>query len=200
MKQSASTAASPLLVLAILGSLLLTASHAQQARSAAYARAASKIAWLAENARSANPSTRPTVLTAREWNAYLNEGGVKLPAGLSNIHISSQPAVVHGDAEVDFDRLTANRTRGNPLLALFAGKHHVAVTARVAAANGVGTVHVDSIILDGVEVPRFALEYFASRFLQPKYGNAVGLDSTFHLHAHIASAIVGADKVTITQR
>ena len=186
--------------MALLGTLLLAVSHAQQTHSAAYISAARQVAWLTENAHSANPSTRPTVLTASEWNAYLNEGGVKLPAGLSNIHISSQPAIVHGDADVDFDRLTANRTRSNPLLALFTGKHHVAVTARVAAVNAVATVHVDSILFDGVEVPRVALEYFANRYLQPKYGNAVGLDSTIPLHAHIATAIAGADKVTITQR
>jgi len=108
--------------------------------------------------------------------------------------------VVHGDAEVDFDRLTANRTRGNPLLILFTGKHHVTVTARVAAVSPVGAVHVDSVQFDGVEVPRIALEYFANRYLQPKFGNAAGLDSTFPLRAHIATVIVGADKITITQR
>jgi hypothetical protein len=200
MKRSSSIAASPLLALALLGTLLLAASHAQQSHSSAYEGASSKIAWLIENAHGSNPSTRPTVLTAEEWNAYLNEGGVRLPAGLSNIRISSQSDVVHGDADVDFDRLTANRTRGNPLLILFTGKHHVTVTARVAAVSPVGTVHVDSVQFDGVEVPRIALEYFANRYLQPKFGNAAGLDSTFPLRAHIATVIVGADKVTITQR
>jgi hypothetical protein len=200
MKQVRSIMASPLLVLALLGTLLLAASHAQQPHSTAYDSAAGKIAWLTENAHSSNPSTHPTVLTASEWNAYLNEGGVKLSVGLSNIRISSQPTVVHGDADVDFDRLTSNRTRNNPFLALFTGKHHVTAIARVAAVNSVGSVRVDSILFDGVEVPRVALVYFANRYLHPKYGNAAGLDSTFPLHAHIATAIVGADKVTITQR
>ncbi len=49
-------------------------------------------------------------------------------------------------------------------------------------------------------IPRIALEYFSDRFLRPKYGNAVGLDSTFHLPSRIDSAIVGTDQVTITQR
>jgi len=200
MKPPPRFAPSPLLLLALMGTLLLAVSHAQQTHSAAYASAARQIAWLTENSHSANPSTRPTVLTASEWNAYLNEGGIKLPAGLCNIHISSQPAVVHGEADVDFDRLTANRTRGNPLLALFTGKHHVTVTARAAAINAVATVHVDSVFFDGVEVPRLALEYFANRYLRPKYGNTVGMDSTIPLRAHIATAIVGTGKVTITQR
>ncbi len=180
--------------------LLFAASFAQYTHSLAFASAEHKIAWLAENGHSEHPSSKPTVLTAEEWNAYINEGGVKLPDGLSNIRISSQPAVAHGDADVDFDRLTANRIRNNPLLALFNGKHHVTVTAQVAGAHGTGAVRVESFQLDGVEVPRIALEYLADRFLRPKYGSAVGLDSTFHLPARIDSAVVGTNQVTITQR
>jgi hypothetical protein len=176
------------------------ASYGQPSHSRAYASAARKIAWLAENGRAQHPSTQPTVLTAPEWNAYLNEGGVKLPDGVSNVRLSSQPAVIYGDAEVDFDRLTANRTRNNPLLALFTGKHHVTCTAQAAAANGVGTVRVQSIAFDGAEVPRFLLELFSDRYLRPKYGNAIGMDSTFRLHNRIDTAILGTNQVTITQR
>jgi hypothetical protein len=194
----------PVLLLALLGTLLLAPLRGQEAHSPAFTSAAQKFAWLAENGRSANPSTRPTVLTAEEWNAYLdqsgNPGGVKLPEGISGIRISSEAALAHADAEIDFDRLTANRTRSNPLLALFTGKHQVTATAHVSAANGVGTVHVDSVLFDGVEVPRFALEYFAGRYLQPKYGNAIGMDATFPLRNRIDTAIVGANQVTITQR
>jgi hypothetical protein len=197
---AASVASRPVLLAALLGTLLLAPLRGQQAHSPAFASATEKFAWIAENGRSANPSTRPTVLTAGEWNAYLNEGGVKLPEGISGIHISSAPTVAHGEAEVDFDRLTANRSRRNPLLTLFTGKHLVTVTAQVEAANGVGSVHVDSVLFDGVEIPRLALEYFTSRYLRPRYGNAVGMDSTFALHNRIDTAIVGVNQVTITQR
>jgi hypothetical protein len=194
----------PVLLLALLGSLLLLPVNGQQAHSPAFDSAAKKFAWLGENGRSANPSTRPTVLTADEWNAYLNEagtpGGVKLPEGISSIRITSEPGVAHGEAEIDFDRLTANRTRSNPFLALFTGKHQVTAIAHVAAANGVGSLEVDSVLFDGVEVPRLALEFFASRYLRPKYGNAIGMDSTFPLHNRIDTAVVGANQVTITQR
>jgi hypothetical protein len=125
---------------------------------------------------------------------------VNLPEGVSNIRITSQPAVVNGDAEVDFDRLTASRTRNNPLLALFTGKHHVSVIAQAAAVGGVATVHVQSVAFDGVGIPRIALEYFAGRYLRPKYGNAIGMDSTFRLRSRIDTAILGSDQVTITQR
>jgi hypothetical protein len=184
----------------VLGTLLLTASYGAESQSAAYVSAEHKIKWIADNGRSEHPSARPTILTAKEWNAYLNEGGVKLPEGVSNVRISAQPAVVHGNAEVDFDRLTANRTRNNPLLALFTGKHHVTVTAQAAAARGVGTVRIESVEFDGVQVPPFAMEYFCNRYLRPKYGNAVGMDSTFRLHSRIDTAILGTDQVSITQR
>ena len=208
MKPLRSNAASivrlPVLLVALLGTLLLAPSRGQEGHSAAFASATEKFAWLAENGRSANPSTRPTVLTADEWNAYLdqsgNPGGVKLPEGISGIRISSEAGLAHGDAEIDFDRLTANRTRSNPFLALFTGKHQVTVTAHLSAANGIGTVHVDSVLFDGVEVPRLALEFFAGLYLRPKYGNAIGMDATFPLHNRIDTAIVGANQVTITQR
>ncbi len=190
----------PTLAALALGAILFTASYAQNANSPAFASAERKFAWLGENGHAPNPSPRPTVLTAEEWNAYLNQGGVKLPEGLTNIRISSQPTFANGSADVDFDRLTANRTRGNPLLALFTGTHHVTITAQASAANGVGSVHVESVMFDGVTIPRLALEYFADRYLRPKYGNAVGLDSTFHLPSRVDTAILGSDQVTITQR
>lgn len=189
-----------MVALLALGALLLAPSFAQYAHSAAFASAERKFRWIGDNGRSEHPSSKPTVLTAEEWNAYLKEGGVKLPEGLSNVRISCQPALARGEADVDFDRLTANRVRSNPLLALFFGKHHITVTAEVAAVHGTGAVRVESFILDGVEVPRIALEYFADRFLRPKYGNAIGLDSTFHLPARIDSAVLGSGQVTITQR
>jgi len=184
----------------LLPILLLTASYGQQSPSPAYASAARKFAWIGENGRKANPSSQPTVLTAAEWNAYLNEGGVKLPEGVSKVTITTQHGVVHGDAEIDFDRLTASRTRSNPFLELFTGRHHVTVTAQASAVNGIGTVHIETVAFDGVEVPRIALEYFVSRYLRPKFGNAVDLDSTFHLHSRIDTAIIDTNNVTITQR
>ncbi len=189
-----------LLALLVLGSLLLASSFVQGANSPAFASAERKFAWITENGRTSTPSSRPTVLTAGEWNAYLNEGGVKLPPGVSNIHISSGPGVAQGNVDVDFDRLTANRTRSNPLLALFTGMHHVTITAQAYATKGAGTVHVESVMFDGIVVPRLALEYFADHYLRPKYGNAVGLDSTFRLPSRIDTATLGSNEVTIIQR
>jgi hypothetical protein len=189
-----------IIVALALGTLALAASNGQQNHSAAFISAQRKIDWMAQNGRSQSPSTRPTVVADDEWNAYINEGGVKLPDGVSNVRLTSQPAVIHGNAVVDFDRLTANRSRNNPLLTLFTGKHHVTATAQAAASRGVGVVRVEKVEFDGVEVPRFALEYFCDHYLRPKYGNAIGMDSTFRLHSRIDSAILGTGQVTIIQR
>ena len=67
-----------------------------EAHSAAFESAREKFDWIARNGESSTPSTEPTVLNAREWNAYLNEGGVKLPEGLSKMRISSEPGIAHG--------------------------------------------------------------------------------------------------------
>ncbi|MGZ4835916.1 MAG: hypothetical protein ACXVZZ_09775, partial [Terriglobales bacterium] len=42
-----------------------------------------KIAYLKQNAAKPHPDTKPTELTEREANAYFEEGGVKLPKGVS---------------------------------------------------------------------------------------------------------------------
>lgn len=192
---------SALLLSPLLSPPALAAASTQQPSSQAFASAQRKIAWLQENGRNPHPSTRPTVLTAEEWDAYLNQGGVNLPNGVSNVRISSQPAdAVRANADVNFDRLTNNRTRNNPLLALFTGIHHVTVTAQASAAKGIATVRIQSVTFDGVTVPRIALEYFADRYLRPRYGNAVALDSTFPIRSRIDTAVLGPDRVTITQR
>ncbi len=175
-------------------------SYASQSRLAAYESAEQKIAWIGENGRREIPSPQPTVLTAAEWNAYLNEGGVKLPEGLTAVHIHTRPSFIQGEAEVDFDRMTANRTRSNPLLQLFTGRHHVIVLAHGAAIRGVATIQVDHVTFDGVEIPRFALDYFSQRYLRPKYGSAVGLDSVFRLKNRMQTVVVGDEQATITQR
>jgi hypothetical protein len=191
---------SRLLPVALAGALLLMSSYGWAAHSAEYDRAAEKFARIAENGKRTDPSPEPTVVTAAEWNAYLNEGGVKLPPGLSKIRITSDDGMAHGEAEVDFDLMTSSRTRKNPFLALFTGKHHVTATADLSAAQGIATVEVQSVNFDGVEIPRVALEYFADRFLRPKYGSAVGTNATFLLHNRIETATVGKDAVTVTQR
>jgi len=82
---------------------------------------------------------------------------------------------------------------------MFSGIHDVVVSAHVHGAGGQGYVNVDSVSLDGVEIPRFALEMFVEKYLQPKYPG-VGLDSNFVLPDRIDTAKVGLHKLSITQK
>ena len=54
-------------------------------------------------------------------------------------------------------------------------------------------VHVDSVSLDGVEVPQFVLELFVEKYLKPKYPN-IGMDSRFALPARVDAATSGCIK------
>jgi hypothetical protein len=158
-----------------------------------------KIAYLQKNAAKTHPDPKSTEITEDEANAYFNEGGVKLPKGVSQVHLAAQPAVIDGHAKVDFDAITQSKRSSNPLLSLFSGVHDVHVIAQAMGTGGTGTVKVQSVSLDGLEVPEIALEFFAQRYLTPKYPN-VGVTSTFKLPMRIDTAIVDTGKVRLIQR
>ena len=169
--------------------------------SAAYQSAQRKLKEIAENGRLARPQPKPTGLTADEINAYLGEGGVALPDEVRRVRFSSVPAVVTAAARIDFDRLTASRKMSNPwMAALFAGVHDVSVEAQATGSGGVGVVRIESVTIDGVKVPRVAMQFLVDYCLKPKYGPNVGLDSRFPLPAHIDVAVVGNNQVEVTQR
>ena len=83
--------------------------------------------------------------------------------------------------------MKAGKNSYNPLLSVFSGVHDVVVTAHAYGAKGEGLVHVDSVSLDGVEVPQFVLELFVEKYLKPKYPN-IGIDSRFALPARVDAA------------
>jgi len=158
-----------------------------------------KLQALEKNAALAHPDPAPTEFSEQETNAYFASGNIQLPTGLQSVVFQEQPGVVSGTARVDFDQLKAGKSSFNPLLSVFNGVHDVVVTAHAYGAKGQGIVHVDSVSLDGVEVPRFALEPFVEKYLKPKYPE-VGLDSRFALPARVEAATIGLHKVTITQK
>jgi len=158
-----------------------------------------KLQHVQSNATLAHPDQTPIEFTEQEINAYFASGAIKLPAGVQSVNFQGQPEVVIATARVDFDQLKAGRRSSNPLLSMFSGIHDVVVSAHVHGAGGQGYVNVDSVSLDGVEIPRFALQMFVEKYLQPKYPG-VGLDSQFALPARIDTATVGLHKLTITQK
>ena len=167
--------------------------------SASVAGMERKLQHVQQNAASATPNRAPTEFGEQEINDYFAAGKVKLPAGVQSVTFQGQPEVVTGTARVDFDQIVAGRQSSNPLLGMFRGVHDVVVVAHAHGAGGQGFVNVDSVSLDGMEVPRFLLQVFVDKYLHSKYP-AIGLDSQFALPDRVDTATVGLHKLTITQR
>jgi hypothetical protein len=175
------------------------ASGTQAMYDSAAKSADAKFRHIEENARRNPPDQTPTVLTEREINAYLNSGRVQLPVGVRSVRFTGQNGVLDAVARVDFDAITAQSKSSNPLLSLFSGVHDVHAVAHASASGRQGRVHIDSIEIDGVTVPRMALEFFIDRYLTPKYPN-VGMDSVFNLPDRIDTARIGDHQLIITQK
>jgi hypothetical protein len=158
-----------------------------------------KLQRLEDNGAQSSPGSDPTEFMEQEINAYVASGNVKLPAGVQSVVFREQPQVVIGTARVDFDQLKAGKNSYNPLLSVFSGLHDVVATAHAHGAHGEGMVHVDSVSIDGVDVPPFVLNLFVEKYLKPKYPD-IGIDSRFALPARVDTAIVGLHKVTVTQK
>ena len=158
-----------------------------------------KLDHIQKNAKLAHPDQTPTVMTEDEVNDYFAAGRVKLPQGVKKVSYQFQTGIITGLATIDFDEIRAGQRSSNPLLSLFSGTHNVRVEADAAGGGGQGKVHVRTVSIDGVDVPRMLLEYFINTYLKPKYPN-IGIDSEFQLADRIDLAIVGYHKLTVTQK
>ena len=158
-----------------------------------------KINYIEQNGSKTHPDQRPTVITEEEVNDYLTSGQVKLPQGVNKVTLEGQSGQVNAFLVVDFDKIREGQNSSNPLLGLFTGVHNVKVETDAAGSGGMGKVHVNSVYLDGTEIPHMALEYFVEKYVTAKYPN-IGMDSQFKLPDKIDTAIVGYHKVTVTQK
>lgn len=189
-------------VVLLMTSVAAIAQHGQvpiENHSAAFRAMQQKLAYLKQNGARVHPDSKPTEITEAEANAYFAEGGVKLPKGVTQVHLTSKPGIIDGHAQVDFEQIMQGRGSNNPLYSLFSGNHDVHVVADASGASGVGAIHVQTVEMDGVAVPQFALEFFVQHYITPKYHN-VGITSTFKLPLRIDNAIVEAGKVRLIQR
>lgn len=167
--------------------------------SAAAQRFQQKMDAINENAMREPRSTRPTVLTDEEGNAWFAEGGVKLPNGVKKLTYKNENGTIVANTTVDFDQITSGKHSYNPLLLLFTGTHDVTVTATASGDRGTANVKIESAELDGATIPRPALQFFVEKYVQPKYPH-VSLDNHFIMPAHIDTAVVGNGEVTLTQK
>jgi hypothetical protein len=195
-------ACSPLLFAVTAWALLVPHSTAQTRSAPNPALVAGferKLEHVQENGAQSRPDPSPTEFSEQEVNAYFASGNVKLPAGVRSVVLQEQPGIIVGTAQVDFDELRAGKNSYNPLLSIFSGMHEVVVNSHANGAKHEGFVHVDSVSLDGVDVPPFVLQLFVEKYLKPKYPT-VGIDSRFALPARVDAATVGLHRVTITQQ
>ena len=158
-----------------------------------------KLAYLQKNSVQQRPTSQPVQFTEQEINAFIAGGGLKLPTGVESLRFEGLPGVITTYARVDFDQVRAGSHSMNPLLSIFSGLHDVVAVAHGEAAHGEARIHIDSVSLDGVEVPNFALALFAQRFIQPKHPE-LGIDSHFTLPERLDSAGVGAHLLTVQQK
>jgi hypothetical protein len=167
--------------------------------SANYHSLAQKLAYLKMNANKPHPDTKPVELSEAEVNAYFGEGGVRLPRGVSQVHLTSRPGLIDGHAHVDFEEIMQGRNKNNPMYSLFNGSHDIHVAAEAAGASGVATIKAQTVELDGVAVPEWALEFFVQHYITPRYPN-VGMTSTFKMPLRIDSATLETGRVVLQQR
>lgn len=185
--------------IAFLGLILALAQPAlPTANNPAAASLQRKLDRIQSNGEQAHPRPLTTVMTEQEINAYVASGRVQLPKGVQSARFSGHGGVIDSWARVDFDQLTAGQRSMNPLLSMFNGVHDVAVTAHGSGARGVGNVHIDSVALDGVTIPDFALQMFVNHYIKPKHPN-LGIDNRFQLPDRIDTAVVGNHELTVTQ-
>ncbi len=158
-----------------------------------------KLDYIRDNAAQVHPSKTPTIMTEEEVNDYFASGRVKLPQGVKKVTLQGRSGVVTGFLTVDFDEIRSGQRSSNPLLAIFSGRHEVRLEADAAGSDGQGKVHVRSVSIDGLDVPRLALQFFVTKFITPKYPN-VGIDSEFQMPDRIDAATVGYHKLTVIQQ
>jgi len=158
-----------------------------------------KIDHLKQNAAMNPPDQSPTVFSQDEINAYFASGRVKVPAGVESVTFDLAPGIVTARTHVDFDKLSENVRKDHPLLYIFSGTHDAVVMAHAEGSGGMAHVTIDSLELDGMRVPRRAMELFIERFVNPKYPS-IRMDGEYHMPTRIDLALIGERTGTITQK
>jgi len=181
--------------------VIMASGHAArgQGRSSVPGAVEQKLQHVQQNGALPAPDQTPTTFSQQEINDYVASRAVKLPKGVQSVRFAGEPGVITANARIDFDEVKSGRGSANPLLSVFSGVHDVVVVAHAHGAGHTGYVDIDSVSLDGVDIPRFVLQLFVEKYLQPKYPE-VGLSSRFALPYKIDTAVVGHNQLTVTQK
>ena len=159
-----------------------------------------KVDFIKANGAKPQPSPEPTLFSQEEINAYFSERRLKMPDGVQKVTFELQPDQVTALTRVDFEQLRRSRPSMNPLLAIFDGVHDCHVVAHAETAGpGRVRVRVESVNIDGMNVPRMALQMFVNHYVKPKYPN-VDLDGEYKLPTRIDAATIKTQQGVIVQK
>lgn len=158
-----------------------------------------KIDHIKANADAARVDQRPVIFTQTEINAYFAERRLKMPDGVKSVRFVLRPGEVTAYTRVDFDEITKDASSRHPLLMIFSGTHDVQVVAEASGTGGITRVNVRSVVLDGLTIPRSALEMFIEKWVNPKYPS-VQLDGDYKLPARIDTVRIQDRQGIVTQK
>jgi hypothetical protein len=158
-----------------------------------------KIDFIKVNADMEPPDPRPTTFSQTEINAYFEQRRLKMPDGVKSVRFVLRPGEATAYTRVDFDEITKNASSRHPLLMIFSGTHDVQVVAEAAGTGGITRVNVKSVVLDGLSIPRSALEMFIEKWVNPKYPS-VQLDGDYKLPARIDTVRIEDRQGVVTQK
>jgi hypothetical protein len=156
--------------------------------------------FIKANAARPQPAQTPALFSQEEINAYFSERRLKIPDGVQRVTFDLQPDQVTALTRVDFEKLRQSRPSMNPLLSIFDGVHDCQVVAHAESAGpGRVRVRVESVNIDGMNVPRMALQMFVNHYVKPKYPN-VDLDAEYKLPTRIDTATIKTQQGVIVQK
>lgn len=131
------------------------------------------------------------IITAADADAYwAGAGAARLPAGVSQVHLSAEPGALTGSARIDFDQLPKQGNAGW-MLTMFRGVHTVAARATINSALAPrASLTITQVWLDGHEVPNLLVDAALAAFVTSRYPD-VGRTFTAPLPRHSSTISEG---------
>lgn len=158
--------------------------------------------------RGAQPKPKPptpirTGFTDREVNAYFRIKGPEfLPEGVLNPQVAiGDGGKLNARATVDLDAALKTKERSffDPLSWL-GGKTEVTATGTVRAAEGMGTLQLESATLGGITIPKTLLQTLVSYYTRtPEAPQGFDIDKPFILPAGIRAVETKRGEATVVQ-
>ena len=141
-------------------------------------------------------------MSEAEANSYLQYQMLPyFPPGVSQARLKFSPARPQGSVQVDFEKLReAFGSPENPLLRyLLQGVHTLGVEGTLASSGGTARFQLQTVTLDGVTLPRAAVDFLIERYLKPSYPEAA-IDRPFRLPFSIDTLSVEEGSIVLVGR